>query len=140
MAGRAGRKIVQPVVSEPDRVTAILAVRDGERYIAEALESIVGQSTPPGEVIVVDDGSTDATPAALEPFAEQVRVMRQEPAGVAAALNRGVAAATGELLAEPSRARALGQGARALAVERYTLDRCADEYDAVYRRLIGRVC
>jgi len=64
------------VVSEPDRVTAILAVRDGERYIAEALESIVGQSTPPGEVIVVDDGSTDATPAALEPFAEQVRVMR----------------------------------------------------------------
>jgi len=99
MAGRAGRKIVQPVVSEPDRVTAILAVRDGERYIAEALGSIVGQSTPPGEVIVVDDGSTDATAAALEPFAEQVRVMRQEPAGVAAALNRGVAAATGELLA-----------------------------------------
>jgi len=58
------------------------------------------------------------------------------PAEDAAALANAVA----ELLAEPSRARALGQGARALAVERYTLDRCADEYDAVYRRVLGRVC
>jgi len=58
------------------------------------------------------------------------------PAEDAAALANAVA----ELLAEPSRARALGREARALAMERYTLDRCTDEYDAVYRRLVGKVC
>jgi glycosyltransferase involved in cell wall biosynthesis len=87
------------MAADAGRVSAIVAVRDGERYIAEALESILGQSTPPGEVVVVDDGSTDATQAALEPFAGQLRIVRQAPAGVAAALNCGIATSTGELLA-----------------------------------------
>ena len=86
-------------MGDAGRVSAIVAVRDGERYLAEALDSILGQSAPPGEVIVVDDGSTDATPDALAPYAERVRVVRQEPQGVAAALNRGVATSSGELLA-----------------------------------------
>jgi glycosyltransferase involved in cell wall biosynthesis len=47
----------------------------------------------------VDDGSTDATRAALEPYVGRIRVVTQEPEGVAAALNRGVAASSGELLA-----------------------------------------
>lgn len=84
---------------DAERVSAIVPVRDGERYIAEALESIVTQSTPPGEVVVVDDGSTDATQTALEPYARQLRVVRQEPLGFAAALNRGIATSSGELLA-----------------------------------------
>jgi glycosyltransferase involved in cell wall biosynthesis len=81
------------------RVSAIVAVRDGERYLGETLDSILGQSAPPGEVVVVDDGSTDATRATLEPYAGRVRVVAQEPEGVAAALNRGIATSTGELLA-----------------------------------------
>jgi glycosyltransferase involved in cell wall biosynthesis len=80
-------------------VSVVVAVRDGERYLGEALESILGQSTPPGEVVVVDDGSTDATGAVLERFASRVRVVRQEPIGVAAALNRGIGASARELLA-----------------------------------------
>jgi glycosyltransferase involved in cell wall biosynthesis len=80
-------------------VSAVVAVRDGERYLAETLDSILGQSVPPDEVVVVDDGSTDATPDALAPYGEQVRIVRQEPAGVAAALNRGIATSTGECLA-----------------------------------------
>ena len=81
------------------RVSAIVAVRDGERYIRAALESIIGQSTPPGEVVVVDDGSTDATHGILELYAGRVHVVRQEPLGAAAALNRGIAASNGDLLA-----------------------------------------
>ena len=44
------------------------------------------------------------------------------------------------LLGDPRRARVLGRKARALAVDRYSLDRCADEYEAVYRGIVGRVC
>ena len=81
------------------RVSAIVAVRDGERYLSETLDSIFGQSAPPGEVVVVDDGSTDRTRAVLAAYTERVRIVRQEPQGVAAALNRGIATSTRELLA-----------------------------------------
>jgi glycosyltransferase involved in cell wall biosynthesis len=84
---------------DASRVSAIVAVRDGERYLAQALDSILGQSVPPGEVVVVDDGSKDATPAVLDAYAGQIRVVRQEPRGFGAAVNRGVATSTGELLA-----------------------------------------
>jgi glycosyltransferase involved in cell wall biosynthesis len=80
-------------------VSVVIAVRDGERYLAETLDSILGQSAPPGEVIVVDDGSTDGTRAVLDPYVGRVRIVAQQPAGVAAALNRGIAASSGELLA-----------------------------------------
>jgi len=81
------------------RVSVVIPVRNGERYLAEALESILGQSTSPGEVVVVDDGSTDATPSVLERYSAHVRGVRQSPAGVAAALNHGIALAHGTLLA-----------------------------------------
>jgi glycosyltransferase involved in cell wall biosynthesis len=84
---------------EAGSVSVVVAVRDGEGYLAEALDSILGQSVPPGEVVVVDDGSTDSTQAVLEPYARRVRIVAQDPEGAAAALNRGVAASTGELLA-----------------------------------------
>ena len=84
---------------EAGRVSVVVAVRDGERYLAETLDSILGQSVPPGEVVVVDDGSSDPTQTVLEPYEDRVRVVVQEPEGVAAALNRGVAASTGEVLA-----------------------------------------
>src|SRR5215212_2480245 len=86
------------VKSSDNRVSVIVPVRDGERYLAEALESILRQSTTPGEVVVVDDGSTDATPAVLERYAARVRVVRQSAAGVAVALNHGIAVAHGTLL------------------------------------------
>jgi glycosyltransferase involved in cell wall biosynthesis len=87
------------VTDTDSRVSVVVPVRDVERYVAEALDSILQQSITPGEVIVVDDGSTDATPAVLERYADQVRVLRQESAGVAAALNHGIAAADGTLFA-----------------------------------------
>ena len=87
------------VADDADRVSVVVAVRDGERYLAEALDSILDQSAPPGDVVVVDDGSTDGTGAVLEAYESRVRVIAQPAEGVAAAMNQGIAATTGELLA-----------------------------------------
>ena len=79
----------------PDSVSAIMPVRDGEQYVAEALDSILGQTAMPTEVIVVDDGSIDNTPAILASYGDAVRVVTQEASGHAAAINAGTATATG---------------------------------------------
>ena len=65
------------------RLSVVMAVRDGERYLAEALESVLGQSIAPGEIVAVDDGSTDGTPAILDHYRSRVRVLRQPPGGIA---------------------------------------------------------
>jgi glycosyltransferase involved in cell wall biosynthesis len=56
------------------------------------------QSVPPDEIIVVDDGSSDSTPKILKRYARRVRVLRQDNAGPAAARNRGIEAAEGDLV------------------------------------------
>jgi glycosyltransferase involved in cell wall biosynthesis len=80
-------------------VSVIVPVRDGERYLGEALDSIIGQSQPPHEIVVVDDGSTDATVAIAQGRGPTVRVLRQEPVGQFAAMNAGIEASDGPLLA-----------------------------------------
>lgn len=82
-----------------DDVSVVMPVRDGERYLAEALDSVLAQSAPPGEVIVVDDGSTDGTAEVIASFGDRVRSAHQEPRGHAAALNRGIGLATRPWLA-----------------------------------------
>ena len=75
-------------------VSVVVPVHDGERFLAAALESILGQAYAPLEIVVVDDGSTDATADMLAHFAG-VRVVTQVQAGPAAARNVGVRLATG---------------------------------------------
>jgi glycosyltransferase involved in cell wall biosynthesis/GT2 family glycosyltransferase len=79
----------------------LVAVSDGERHLERALTSIVRQTFPDFELIVVDDGSTDSTPAVLEGFADRrLRVVRNdERQGLAAALNRGLDVARGRYVA-----------------------------------------
>ncbi|HEY7267967.1 MAG TPA: glycosyltransferase family A protein [Solirubrobacterales bacterium] len=83
----------------PERVSAIVPAFNGERFLEQALRSVVDQSLPPAEVIVVDDGSTDGSAEIAEGFGEPVRCIRQENTGVAGARNRGLSAAAGELIA-----------------------------------------
>ena len=79
-------------------VTAIVPVYNGERFIAATLESVFAQDYRPLEVIVVDDGSTDGTAAAVRSF-DGVHYLRQTNQGPSGARNTGIAGAAGEFLA-----------------------------------------
>jgi glycosyltransferase involved in cell wall biosynthesis len=79
-------------------VSVLIAVYNGERFLRDAVESVLAQAHPALEVIVVDDGSTDGSAAAVRGL-DGVRVIRQENAGQPSALNRGLDHATGEFLA-----------------------------------------
>jgi glycosyltransferase involved in cell wall biosynthesis len=79
-------------------VSVVIPVRNGARFLAEAVASVRAQTAPVAEIIVVDDGSTDDT-AAVAAVWPDVRVERQTPAGAGAARNRGAETATGEWLA-----------------------------------------
>lgn len=84
-------------MSDPS-VSVVIPVRDGAAYVAAALDSIRGQTTPPTEIVVVDDGSRDATPDVLSHYAGAVRVVRQERLGMGQALNRGLDEAKGSII------------------------------------------
>ena len=79
-------------------VSCIVPVFNGADYLEEALESVFSQSYRPVEIIVVDDGSTDATPNILESYGDRIQRVRQHNTGPSAARNRGIQQSTGELL------------------------------------------
>lgn len=76
-----------------------MPARDSERYIAEALHSVLAQSMPPREIVVVDDGSRDGTPEILASFGDAIRVVTQEPRGIFEAQNHAIAATDAPVLA-----------------------------------------
>lgn len=80
-------------------ITAAITTFNQARYLAATLESVLEQTRPPDDIVVVDDGSTDETPTILASYAPRVRVIRQANAGVAAARNRAVLASSGEFVA-----------------------------------------
>ena len=82
------------------KVSVIVPTYNNEATIAVALESIFAQRFQGGfEVIVVNDGSTDGTRAVLKEYGDRIRVVDQQNAGVAAARNTGIRAASGEYIA-----------------------------------------
>jgi glycosyltransferase involved in cell wall biosynthesis len=80
-------------------VSVVIPTRDRESFLPQAIESALAQGLLDLEVLVVDDGSTDGTERALRTFAGRIRTLRQEPAGAAAARNRGWTEARGEWIA-----------------------------------------
>jgi glycosyltransferase involved in cell wall biosynthesis len=82
-----------------DRVSVIVPTYNRASLLPAALESVLGQSHPDVEVIVIDDGSTDDTKTVVEPFMDRVQYLETENGGPAHARNIGMRAATGRYLA-----------------------------------------
>lgn len=83
------------------KVSVIIPVYQAEQYLAETLESILGQSYEDFEVIIMDDGSRDRSCEIYGAYAQKdarVRIVKQENAGPSAARNNGIANACGEYI------------------------------------------
>jgi glycosyltransferase involved in cell wall biosynthesis len=79
-------------------ISVITPCYNGAKYLRETIESVLAQTYPPLEMIVVDDGSTDDSAAIAESFGPPVRVIRQTNQGESTARNRGIAEARGDYL------------------------------------------
>ncbi len=80
-------------------VSVIIPTHNRAGYLPRALNSVFKQTEPPGEVIVVDDGSTDDTETLIKNNFRQVRYLKQTQQGVSAARNAAIRAASGQWIA-----------------------------------------
>ncbi|MCZ7525077.1 MAG: glycosyltransferase family 2 protein [Acidimicrobiia bacterium] len=81
------------------RISVVIPTHDRAALVTRAVTCALSQERPPDEVVVVDDGSTDGTAELLADFGPELRYVRQEHEGAAAARNRGVQEATGDWIA-----------------------------------------
>jgi len=86
--------IIEDAGADPRPVSTVITTYNHARFLAEAIESALGQTVVPAEVIVFDDGSTDDPDAVVRRY-PGVRLIRQSNHGLAAARNTGWRAACG---------------------------------------------
>jgi GT2 family glycosyltransferase len=97
--------LMTPESSRPSRSTGrplisiIMPVYNGERFIHDAIESVLAQTVTDFELIVVDDGSTDATLEILEAYSDHLTVLHQQNSGHAAARNAAARISRGQWIA-----------------------------------------
>lgn len=81
------------------RVSTIIPSYNRANYLGLALDSVLGQTYPVAEIIIVDDGSTDNTSEVVQRYPDKVRFYQQNHGGVSAARNKGLELAQGEIIA-----------------------------------------
>lgn len=86
-----------PIASR--RVSVVVPTYNRAELIQEAIESVLCQTTPVHEIIVVDDGSTDSTCERVRGYGDRVVLLKHDRRGAPAARNRGLARATGDWIA-----------------------------------------
>jgi glycosyltransferase involved in cell wall biosynthesis len=82
-----------------DGITVIIPVYNGAKYLSECIQSVAGQTRPAAEIIVIDDGSEDATPDVAASWGSQVRYCRVAHGGLPYARNHGLRLATTDIIA-----------------------------------------
>jgi hypothetical protein len=96
------------VIGTPDvgrrlhRITVVVPLYNHERYIEQTLQSVLSQTMPAHEIIVIDDGSTDGSAARVDRLRErhpQIALWSRENGGAHSAINAGIERATGDLVA-----------------------------------------
>lgn len=88
-------------VSEPPRVSVVIPTYNGEKYVRDAIDSVLAQSFEDFEILVIDDGSSDNTVAVVESYDDERVILHdnEKNLGIAGNMNRGAALATGDVLA-----------------------------------------
>jgi glycosyltransferase involved in cell wall biosynthesis len=81
------------------KITIIIPVWNGEKYVEQAIASVLQQDYDNKEVIVVNDGSTDGTEKIIQRFGKQISSLPQENRGLGASRNAAIQIATGSYLA-----------------------------------------
>ena len=81
------------------KISVVIPAYNSEETIARAINSVLAQTRPADEIIVIDDGSMDKTAQIVGSYGEKVILIRQENAGVSVARNKGIEAATGDWIA-----------------------------------------
>ena len=78
------------------KISAVIPAYNAEKHIARAIGSVFAQTRPADEIIVVDDGSTDATAEVVRSYGDKVVFIQQENAGASVARNTGIEVANGD--------------------------------------------
>ena len=81
------------------KISVVIPAYNYGRFIGEAIKSVLEQTYPISEIIVIDDGSTDNTKQVVESFGERVRYFAQKNSGVCAARNAGIKNSSGDFVA-----------------------------------------
>jgi len=110
-------------------ISVVIPAYNSARYVGEAIQSALGQSHPPVEVIVIDDGSTDGTAEVVRRFSDRVRYCYQENGGIGAARNKGVQLARGTFLSFIDADDCWTQNKLSLQLQQFVLD---PELDMVF--------
>jgi GT2 family glycosyltransferase len=144
-----GRSFKAPSISDglPTQAapsfSVVIAVHNGAGTIGGAIDSVLAQTVAPAQLIICDDGSTDGTQAAVEPYRDRIAYLRKDRGGVASAWNAALDIAAGEFFAvlgaddiyEPERVEALTE----LALARPDIDiLCTDVVFEHRGDLLGR--
>ncbi len=85
-------------MSTGSMVSIVVCAYNAEKFIEEALQSLLRQRYPNIEIIVVDDGSIDSTPSIVQTYKRHIHYIRQSHQGISAARNAGIARCSGEYL------------------------------------------